>query len=261
MSLTRTRLFSPAPFSLKKTEKFFPKLALLLKFSSTFPNYYSQNSWESRVTRVIRNLLSGNYISSFNLLISEEKQMMQSIVGFLSLTGVNVDTVDHPKNQSCLLSFSEFVMLINQVNLAKSCTINLFSFCYTVSLEVSLLFNKSKLIWFNFRFRLDKIFNNCLCTQMIEIYKLLLYGHPLNWYQVIVLYLTFNWQFQEIVFLGVCMCACVCASVLSHFRHVWLCVTLRTVACQAPLSMGFSRQEYWSELLCSPPGDLPDPGI
>ena len=30
---------------------------------------------------------------------------------------------------------------------------------------------------------------------------------------------------------------------------------------QAPLSMGFSRQEYWSGLLCSPPGDLPDPGI
>ena len=33
------------------------------------------------------------------------------------------------------------------------------------------------------------------------------------------------------------------------------------LACQAPLSMGFSRQEYWSGLLCSTPGDLPDPGI
>ena len=33
------------------------------------------------------------------------------------------------------------------------------------------------------------------------------------------------------------------------------------VACQAPLSMGFSRQEYWSGLPCPPPGDLPDPGI
>jgi len=31
--------------------------------------------------------------------------------------------------------------------------------------------------------------------------------------------------------------------------------------CQAPLSMGFSRQEYWSELPCPPPGDLPDPKI
>jgi len=34
-----------------------------------------------------------------------------------------------------------------------------------------------------------------------------------------------------------------------------------TAACQAPLSMGFSRQEYWSGLLCPPPEDLPNPGI
>ena len=34
-----------------------------------------------------------------------------------------------------------------------------------------------------------------------------------------------------------------------------------TAARQAPLSMGFSRQEYWSGLPCPPPGDLPDPGI
>ena len=37
--------------------------------------------------------------------------------------------------------------------------------------------------------------------------------------------------------------------------------TPRTVACQAPLSMGFSRQEYWSGLPLPSPGDLPDPGI
>ena len=48
---------------------------------------------------------------------------------------------------------------------------------------------------------------------------------------------------------------------LSRFSHVQLCVTLWTVAHQAPLSMGFSRQEYWSGLLCPPPGDLLDPGI
>ena len=48
---------------------------------------------------------------------------------------------------------------------------------------------------------------------------------------------------------------------LSCFSHVWLCVTLWTVACQASLSMGFSSQEYWSGLPCSPPGNLPDPGI
>ena len=48
---------------------------------------------------------------------------------------------------------------------------------------------------------------------------------------------------------------------LSCFSHVRLFATPWTVACQAPLSMGFSRQEYWSGLPCPPPGDLPDPGI
>ena len=38
-------------------------------------------------------------------------------------------------------------------------------------------------------------------------------------------------------------------------------VTPWTVDCQAPLPMGFSRQEYWSGLPCPPPGDLPNPGI
>ena len=47
----------------------------------------------------------------------------------------------------------------------------------------------------------------------------------------------------------------------SYFSRVQLIVTLWTVACQAPLSMGFSRQEYWSGLSCPPPGDLPNPGI
>ena len=37
--------------------------------------------------------------------------------------------------------------------------------------------------------------------------------------------------------------------------------TARTVVCQAPLSMGFSKQEYWSELPFSPPGGLTHPGI
>ena len=48
---------------------------------------------------------------------------------------------------------------------------------------------------------------------------------------------------------------------LSHFSHVRLFVMLWTVAHQAPLSMGFSRQEYWSGLPCPPPGDLPDSGM
>ena len=49
--------------------------------------------------------------------------------------------------------------------------------------------------------------------------------------------------------------ACYVASVVSGSE------TLCTVACQAPLSMGFSRQESWSGLPCPPPGDFPNPGI
>ena len=50
-------------------------------------------------------------------------------------------------------------------------------------------------------------------------------------------------------------------NVLSCFSHVWLFETPWTVACQAPLSMGFSRQEYWGVFPAPPPGDLPHPGI
>ena len=46
----------------------------------------------------------------------------------------------------------------------------------------------------------------------------------------------------------------------SYFSRVRLSATLWTVACLAPLSMGFSRQEYWSGLPCPPPGAFPDQG-
>ena len=49
-----------------------------------------------------------------------------------------------------------------------------------------------------------------------------------------------------------------------HAQSAQLCPTLWPcglyIAHQAPLSLGFSRQECWSGLLCPPPGDLPDPG-
>ena len=53
--------------------------------------------------------------------------------------------------------------------------------------------------------------------------------------------------------------SCCCAVLTAQ-----LCPTLcnpMNAARQAPLSMGFSRQEYWSGLPCPPPGDLPNPGI
>ena len=54
---------------------------------------------------------------------------------------------------------------------------------------------------------------------------------------------------------------CMHACVLSCFSHIQLFNILWSVARQAPLSMGFSRQEYWSGLPCPPPGDLPHPGM
>ena len=57
---------------------------------------------------------------------------------------------------------------------------------------------------------------------------------------------------------GICYCwvlyMCLSAHMLSRFSCVWLFVTPWTVACQAPLSMGFSRQEYWRGLPGPPPG-------
>ena len=59
-------------------------------------------------------------------------------------------------------------------------------------------------------------------------------------------------------------CVFMCVCVLSH-THTVSCVQLFatpwTAAHQAPQSMGFSRQEYWSGVPFPPPGDLPDPGI
>ena len=56
-------------------------------------------------------------------------------------------------------------------------------------------------------------------------------------------------------------CIMMAGALLSHFSHVRLFVTLWTVACQASLSTGISRQEHWGGLSCPAPGDLPDSGI
>ena len=48
---------------------------------------------------------------------------------------------------------------------------------------------------------------------------------------------------------------------VNSLSHARLFATPWTVACQAPLSMGFSRQSYWRGLPFPSPGDLPDPGI
>ena len=56
----------------------------------------------------------------------------------------------------------------------------------------------------------------------------------------------------------ICLSRSTCVCML---RYGWLLATPCTVACQAPLSMGFFRQEYWSGLPLPSPGDLPNSGI
>ena len=70
---------------------------------------------------------------------------------------------------------------------------------------------------------------------------------------IIIIIVIYCYQFLS--FFHYCVCF------LSHFSHVQVFVTPWTVACQASLSMRFSREEYWSGLPCPPPGDRPDPGI
>ena len=60
--------------------------------------------------------------------------------------------------------------------------------------------------------------------------------------------------------LAVAVAVCVCVCVLSHFSLAWLFVTPWAVAHQVPLSMGFFRQGYMSELQVPPPGNLPAQG-
>ena len=56
-------------------------------------------------------------------------------------------------------------------------------------------------------------------------------------------------------------CKHMCMFAKSLQSCLTLCDSMDYIACQAPLSMGFSKQEYWSGLPCPPPGDLPDPVI
>ena len=60
---------------------------------------------------------------------------------------------------------------------------------------------------------------------------------------------------------GSLCCLAETAPASKSFSHVQLFVTSGTIARQAPLSMGFSRLEYWCGLPCPPPGDRPNPGI
>ena len=64
-----------------------------------------------------------------------------------------------------------------------------------------------------------------------------------------------------IFYLSLIFCSLKMRCVLSCFSHVWLFATPWTIPHQSPLSMEFSRQEYWNRLPFPSPGDLPNPGM
>ena len=72
------------------------------------------------------------------------------------------------------------------------------------------------------------------------------------WVHINLPHFCYHW-YSDFIVLTACMLIC--------FSRVQLVATPWTVAHQAPLSMGLSKQEYWSGLPCSSPGDLPDPGV
>ena len=77
----------------------------------------------------------------------------------------------------------------------------------------------------------------------------------------ILIHVTTWTNFKNIILSEIvcaCVCVCVCTRMLSCFQ---LFATPWTMASQAPPSMEFSRQDYWSGLPFPPPEDLPNPGI
>ena len=92
------------------------------------------------------------------------------------------------------------------------------------------------------------ISNVCVCVCVCVDLPILDISYKQITYYVISWLVSFTWHVSEVHLCCVCM--------LSHFSHVQLFATQWPIARQAPLSIGFSRQEYWSRLPCPSPGHL-----
>ena len=106
----------------------------------------------------------------------------------------------------------------------------------------------------------------CILIQIALFNLTIYYEYPPRW---IYLALTYSFKIAEQYHLGkraiTHLLDFKTSSILCYAKFLQPCLTLcylrDTVAWQAPLSMGFSRQEHRSGLPFPPPGDLPDPGI
>ena len=106
---------------------------------------------------------------------------------------------------------------------------------YSLNLEANMKVQLSSVISDVRRFAKIKnnVFHKTFSKNSQNCFRLGIYSYFSLNYVTISCFLTVFWN--------ECMCC--------HFSHVWLFATLQTVAHKAPLSMGFSRQEYWSGLL------------
>ena len=94
------------------------------------------------------------------------------------------------------------------------------------------------------------LFPGLVYGNLNRIYILLLCENCINLNYVELVHSAF-----QIYYILLCVC------MLRLFSHVQLFATLWTVACQAPLSMGFSRQKYWCVLPIPFSGAVPEPGV
>ena len=97
-------------------------------------------------------------------------------------------------------------------------------------------------------------------SMLFQRRELLLGGAAGSSFSTVPVLFVFNFCWSVVDLQAVSFRCTVCC-VLSCVSRVWLFVTPWTVARQAPLSLGFSRQEHWSGLPFPPPGDLSNPGI
>ena len=102
-----------------------------------------------------------------------------------------------------------------------------------------------------------KFIKQPIYLDLVITFHLQLATNAAYWFRIIISYYL-KLDVSVISFCLPCLPICVLCEVASVVSDS---VTLRTVAHQAPLSMGISRQEYWSGLPFTPPGNLPYPGI
>ena len=95
---------------------------------------------------------------------------------------------------------------------------------------------------------------------LFTICKFQVYSIALHLYICVCIYFSVLDSFPLIAQYGVFVPCGILMLLLSSFSRDRLCATPWTAAHQDPLSMGFSRQEYWSGVPCPSPEDLPDPG-